>query len=231
MKVQNLIVGAAFVGAFTFAGAAAVEPPAGKSAGKSAPAASSAMPSHALSLLRRLAGEWEGTVQGRDADGMISSSIINASMRLEESGRVLASRYDGRLFGKEFDAGSVWRVDGQRLSAVWNDSRGGQNVKVDAVSGADANSLSFEGKAVLPGRKVPSNVRQSVRLIDDVSLQVEWTMQNADGKWTPVMSLELHRMKSDEKSSAAERFNEGRIMSSLRQAVGAQTQASVDESR
>jgi hypothetical protein len=188
------------------------------------------MPEHALSLLRRLAGEWEGTVQGVDADGMTSSSIVSASMRLEESGRVLASRFDGRLFGKEFDGGSVWRVDGKGLAAVWSDNRAPGNVRVDAASGSDANSLTLDGRATLPGMKSASAVRQVVSLSDnDVTLNIEWQVQNAKGVWTKVLGMEMHRMQEGTTSSAADRFAEGSVLASLRRAAGASAQASVRE--
>lgn len=195
-----------------------VVPSALAQANASRPAASQSPGSvaNSMSLLRALAGEWQGTIQGRGLDGKVSSSLVNASIRLENSGSSVAARFDGFLFGKDYDGGSVWRQDGAELSSAWMDSRLNESVRAQSSGVDSANSVGFSGQMALPGAGKLVNVRQVVRVLSPDHVSIEWFVLNDDGKQLSVLSLDLNRLAKGERSAAASRFDEP-VMAALRQ--------------
>lgn len=197
---------------------------------QSRPAASQSAGSvaNSMGLLRALQGEWQGTLQGRDAHNEVSSSVVNASIRLESGGSVVAARFDGFLFGKAYDAGSVWSQQGSGLSGAWMDSRLDSSVR-SRSSGADsAGSVSFSGQMELPGLGQRVNVRQVVRVLSPDHISIEWFMVSEQGKQVSVLSMDLNRMPKNERSAAASRFDEP-VMAALREQAGATRQAGVSD--
>lgn len=181
---------------------------------------------NSMGLLRALAGEWQGTLQGRNERNEMSSSVVSASIRLESGGAAVAARFDGFLFGEAHDGGSVWRQQGSSLSGAWMDSRLPEGV-ASRSSGADsAGSVSFVGQMSLPGQSREMNVRQVVRVLSPDHVSIEWFVVNAQGKELSVLSMDLNRLPKSERSAAASRFDEP-VMAALREQVGASRQAGV----
>lgn len=171
---------------------------------------------NSMSLLRGMAGEWQGTLQGRQLDGAMSSSIVNASIRVEGGGSTVAARFDGFLFGKDYDGGSVWRLESGALSSAWMDNRLTQSVRASSSGADSATSVSFSGQMTLPGTSTLVNVREVVSVLSPDHISIEWFVMSDQGTQRSVLSLEMNRMAKGEKSAAASRFDEP-IMAGLRQ--------------
>lgn len=171
---------------------------------------------NSMSLLRALAGEWQGSVQGRQLDGKMSSSIVNASIRLENGGSSVAARFDGFLFGKDYDGGAIWQQQGGSLTSAWRDSRLDASVQAQSSGADSANSVSFSAQMSLPGSSKPLNVREVVSVLSADHVSIEWFVINDQGKQISVLSMDLNRMPKNEKSAAASRFDEP-LMAALRQ--------------
>lgn len=197
-------------------------------AARSASSQSPGSVANSMSLLRALAGEWQGSVQGRQLDGKMSSSIVNASIRLESGGSSVAARFDGFLFGKDYDGASIWQQEGSTLSSAWRDSRQDTSVQGQSSGADSANSVSFSAQMSLPGSSKLLNVREVVSVLSADHVSIEWFVINEQGKQISVLSMDLNRMAKNEKSAAASRFDEP-IMAALRQEAQSSRTASVHE--
>jgi len=166
-------------------------------------------------LLHRLAGEWEGQVQVRGADGMTSASIISASNRLEDNNQRLASCLTGMAFAKPFDGAAVIRVSGSDLSSSWADSI--NTGAINAVAHADqceADSATFSGR-VSRGADA-STIEQSLTMTSENSFVLELNSVSDSGRRMLVVRLDMSRLPSGKVAAAGEKFKDAPLLARLR---------------
>lgn len=183
------------------------------------------------SSLARLAGEWEGQVQVRKADGTVSSSIVTASNRLENNGAVLASRFEGFAFGRAFDGGVVWAVNPSepKLESAWFDSF--TNVTARATTSPCKNVDTFGGTGRATRSSEDRVLEQHVQIASNDQYVIEFFGRDDEGKRVSLLRLELQRLPKGQRAAAADRFDDGAVLNNLRVSVKSTAQATGTENR
>ncbi len=181
--------------------------------------------SSATALLRRLAGEWEGQVQVRGADGMTSASVVSASNRLEDGERRLASCLTGFAFAKPFEGAAVLRITGPEVSSSWSDTIN----KGTSLARAEADRCARSG-ATLAGRGATSEqatIEQSFTMTGDDNYVFELNSVGESGRRTLLVRLDMTRLPSGRRAEASAKFKDAPLLARLRTESPTSTQASV----
>jgi hypothetical protein len=166
-------------------------------------------------LIKGMAGEWEGTIQTRNGEGMSSSSVVSATLRLEEGGKRLAMYYEGFAFGKPVDGAMLLSASAASPEAAL--SRDGTTLNgTGALNGA---SMSFSFQPASTSKKVV-RYEQSVSLSEPNHFVAELNAVDTEGHKSLAFRLDMTRLEGDQKSAAAESFSQSKtLLASARNAV------------
>lgn len=184
--------------------------------------------SGATRLLQRLAGEWEGQVQVRGADGMTSASVISASNRLEQNGSALASCLTGFAFGKPFEGGAALRLDGSRLTSAWAD---GATPGVLTGEGEAATSSETGTRLVgsISRNAATERVEQTISMSDENHYVLEVRSVSAQGRPTMLVRLDMTRLAPGRLAAAHDAMKDAPQLERARSAAARTAQASAEK--
>jgi len=200
---------------------AGVEPPsahAGRATASSATSNSAtANPkTGAATFLSSLVGEWEGSIQTRNPEGMTSSSVASASCRLENAGKRLACSYEGFAFGQPTDGALVLSAGASGGSTPTSAlCRDGATAKATGAFEHGAMTFTFERSE----RNKLARFEQVVKAADPNHFTVELSRVESSGKKTLAFKLEMTRLESGEQSGAAAGFEKSKPLASARSAA------------
>lgn len=179
----------------------------------------------ALSMFARLAGQWEGQVEMRRADGLTSSSLIFATNRVKDGG-VMESCLSGFVFGGELEAAALMRAEKGSVSASWLDSV--LKFKLAASGGkAESNAVRMSGELPDPKGGAASRLEQIVDCSHDDQYVLEIFRVSAAGKRERVLRLDMNRVQQGSASVAS--FDSSRLLRRLREDRPRAAQASAGD--
>lgn len=180
--------------------------------------------------LASLAGEWSGTMRVEHADGMTSTSPIDATIRPERGGAMHAA-FAGVSGGKPFDAAAIWRASGPAeragdagVEVRWTDSFASRVASAtgQAARLASGATMVLEGKAQQPGAPANATLRQSITAMDDMRLVIEWSLVTPAGagkaeQKQSLLTIDLERLPAHEESMAAASYTDSPLLARLKQ--------------
>jgi len=216
MLVRNTIVLSAFL--LTLAAGAAMEPPASGSA-KSGQQDSKRQA--AGSMLQKMAGEWEGQIHIKSADGKSSSGFASLSARQKEGRLILA--FEGSAKGNLFDgvASIRNRADDNRIESSWSDTLNNVLIKSDGWMADQANTFNLTGSFSGQKSREAVRVEQSFSMPSADQLVIEFQSVASDGTKKQLMKIELAKLPEKKLSTAASMHNDTARFASLKDSAQA----------
>lgn len=197
------------------------EPAANANAANAQKSSSHSTTADCQTLFKGMAGEWEGTIQTRNGEGMGSASVTSATCRLEDGGKRLALYYEGFAFGKAVDGGMVFSAGEQPGAAV---NRDNSTMKSRGLLEGAAMAFTYSSSS----SKVAS-YEHTVSLLDPNHMVTEIYSINSKGERSLAFRLDLNRLDSGQKAGASGAFASAKSLASARSAVSSVTQqAGVD---
>lgn len=171
-------------------------------------------------LASMLAGEWEGQIDFRNADGSASVSLASATCR-RESDNAYLFYFEGFAFGNPVDG--AMRLSPGKQDGVYQSS--GHEASTDnawnseSAPSENGNSLTFSGwMRDAQGNNV--KCRQSVT-VNNTSCRIRVEIMGENGSVTPWFTLDLSRMSSGQRSAAADGFDASESVRHVRSAATA----------
>jgi hypothetical protein len=164
--------------------------------------------------LLRLAGEWEGQIQIKDANGS-SASVISISTRLGKNNSKLSSCFEGFARGQLYEGFSQLRIRDGKLASTWNDSRSESVQRSQGQPEAQAEAFVLEGEFRDEAGK-QQKFKQVIKFQGSDAYTHEFFNVSADGKESLTMSLSMQRLPANTKSTAAARFEDRAFLDQYR---------------
>lgn len=172
-------------------------------------------------LFKGMAGEWEGTIQTRNGEGMGSASVTSATCRVEDGGKRLALYYEGFAFGKPVNGGMVFSAGDQPGAAVHRD---GSTMKARGVLEGASMAFTYPSSSAKA-----ASYEHTVSLVDPNHLVTEVYTINSKGERSMAFRLDMNRLDSGQKAGASGAFASATCLASARSALSSVTQqAGVD---
>lgn len=164
--------------------------------------------------LLRLAGEWEGQIQIKDANGS-SASVISISTRLGKNNAKLSSCFEGFARGELYEGFSQIRVRDGKLASSWNDSRSESVQRSQGQPVAQGDAFVLEGEFKDDSGK-QQKFKQVIKFQGNDAYTHEFFSVSADGKESLTMSFSMQRLPANQKSTAAARFDDRAFLDQYR---------------
>jgi len=172
-------------------------------------------------LFKGMAGEWEGTIQTRNGEGMGSASVTSATCRIEDGGKRLALYYEGFAFGQSVNGGMMFSAGNQPGAAI---NRDGSTMKARGTM--DGASMAFSYPS---SNSKAASYQHTVTLLSPNHMVTEIYAINSKGERSMAFRLDLNRLDSGQKAAASATFASAKSLASARSAVNSVTQqAGVD---
>lgn len=175
-------------------------------------------------VAKSLAGEWEGQIQVRAADGSLSTSLASMSGKLHDGGNEADLYYEGFAFGKPVDGAMVLSFDAKHSSVAVADQAVRLHAKCEPQAGGTTDALSALGQA--KGRQ--GEVRTLFSNDGADAWTIEYQSKDKDGNWSSMLTMHLSRMDEGKRSAAADSFASSPLLRGLH---GDSASAAVDSDR
>ncbi len=162
---------------------------------------------------RALAGEWEGQIQVRSGEGKLSTAPASMSARLSADKQSVELYYEGFAFGQPVEGAMVFRFDAANTEASLRD----EAVNLQAIclprtsdaASEDAYQVSCESESLGEFRVVFSK-------LDQRAWNIAYQSREGQGEWEDMLSLQLDRLGSGQRSAAADGFDRSPLLGALR---------------
>lgn len=187
---------------------------------------STTSPQSVQSFFNTLAGEWDGQVITTNG-GKTSSSTVNASNRVENSGSQFASCFQGYSFGQPFQGGSVFTCQNNKFTFASNDSLNSDPCQGSFKSTGNGWICTFERTDAKTGKT--TKFEQVTTIVSNDNYTVECFSVDTNGKKREVMVMDMTRMSPGQKSEAATNFTNSPTLAKARQTLATSAQATADD--
>ncbi|MBK7406441.1 MAG: hypothetical protein IPJ41_18050 [Phycisphaerales bacterium] len=169
-------------------------------------------------VARSMAGEWEGQIEVRAADGSLSTSLASMSARFSESASIAEFYYEGFAFGKPVDGAIVFAFSDASARALIAD----QAVRLHAScvaqspddSGGSSPSDCYEFLGSSKGHH--DDVRARMSRGSGGAWTIEYQSKDKGGDWASLLTMRLHPLREGERSAAAANFDDSPLLQDLR---------------
>lgn len=160
-------------------------------------------------LLGTLLGEWEGTVQTRDARGRSSSSVAHMTVVSVNDTRAEGC-FEGSAFGDELLGAFVADIDQKDARVSWSDSRSDR--ALSAKGDADKSLAKLSGASPEGNERI----EMTIRVRSENEIELEWHARPEKGEARLLMRMSLVRMEKGQVSAAADNFADSRQLAASR---------------
>lgn len=215
MRKARLIVGRTTLGIIVLAGAtgAAHAGPA-----ESGPAAIDGELSPRV-VAEGLAGEWDGQIEVRNAEGALSTSWVGVSARLAADGEHLELYYEGFAFGKPVEGAMVLSFAESHEALQIRDHAAGVQARCTLAEKPAGEAVAEASLAMLgSGAQGERDVRTVFSRDENNSWTIECQARQPGGEWSSMLLMSVSRLGGDRLSAASENFARSADLKALRSA-------------
>ncbi|MCC7389321.1 MAG: hypothetical protein IT431_11180 [Phycisphaerales bacterium] len=162
---------------------------------------------------RALAGEWEGQIQVRSVEGKLSTAPASMSARLSADKQSVELYYEGFAFGQPVEGAMVFHFDSANTEASLRDDAVNLQATCRPQPGDDASEDAYQMSCE---RESPGEFRVVFSRLDQRAWNIAYQSREGQGEWEEMLSLQLDRLGSGQRSAAADGFDRSPLLGALR---------------
>jgi hypothetical protein len=149
-------------------------------------------------MLAKSDGEWNGEVTMWMYPGAPEEkSKTTAVNKMIMNGLYQEANHSGNMMGMPFSGKSIVAYDNHRKEFVstWIDNMGSGIMVMKGPWDETTKTINLKGKMVDPGTKQDTDVRETFKIIDDNTQEMEMFVMTPDGKEFKTMNIKYTRKK------------------------------------
>lgn len=149
-------------------------------------------------MLAKWDGEWNGEVTMWMAPGSPEQkSASTAVNKMIMNGLYQQSTHSGNMMGMPFSGQSTVGYDNHRKEFVstWIDNMGSGIMVLHGPWNEASKTINLKGTMVDPGTKMDTDIRETFKIIDDNTQEMEMFVMTPDGKEFKTMNIKYTRKK------------------------------------
>jgi len=155
-------------------------------------------PGEVHTMMAKWDGTWSGDVTMWMAPGVPEQkSTSTAVNKMIMNGLYQESNHSGDMMGMPFSGKSTVAYDNHRKEFVstWIDNMGSGIMVMKGTWDEATKTINMKGKMVDPGTKMDTDVRETFKIIDDNTQEMEMFVMTPDGKEFKTMNIKYTRKK------------------------------------
>lgn len=155
-------------------------------------------PGETHKMLAKWDGEWNGDVTMWMAPGSPEQkSASTAVNKMIMNGLYQQSTHSGNMMGMPFSGQSTVGYDNHRKEFVstWIDNMGSGIMVLRGPWDEATKTITLKGTMVDPGTKMDTDIRETFKIIDDNTQEMEMFIMTPDGKEFKTMNIKYTRKK------------------------------------
>jgi len=155
-------------------------------------------PGEVHKMMAKWDGTWSGDVTMWMAPGVPEQkSTSTAVNKMIMNGLYQESNHSGDMMGMPFSGKSTVAYDNHRKEFVstWIDNMGSGIMVMKGTWDEATKTINMKGKMVDPGTKMDTDVRETFKIIDDNTQEMEMFVMTPDGKEFKTMNIKYTRKK------------------------------------
>ncbi len=149
-------------------------------------------------MLAKSDGEWNGEVTMWMYPGAPEQkSTSTAVNKMIMNGLYQESNHTGNMMGMPFNGKSMVAYDNHRKEFIstWIDNMGSGIMIMKGPWDEATKTINLKGKMVDPGTKMDTDVRETFKIVDDNTQEMEMFVMTPDGKEFKTMNIKYTRKK------------------------------------
>ena len=155
-------------------------------------------PGEVHTMMAKWDGTWNGDVTMWMAPGVPEQKSKSASVnKMIMNGLYQESNHSGDMMGMPFSGRSTTAYDNHRKEFIstWIDNMGSGIMVMKGTWDEATKTINLKGKMVDPGTKMDTDVRETFKIIDDNTQEMEMFVMTPDGKEFKTMNIKYTRKK------------------------------------
>lgn len=149
-------------------------------------------------MLAKFDGEWKGEVTmwayAGAPEEKSTSTVVN---KMIMNGLYQESNHTGNMMGMPFSGKSIVAYDNQlkEFISTWIDNMGSGIMMLKGPWDEATKTITLKGKMIDPGTRMETDIRETFRIIDDNTQEMEMFVMTPDNKEFKTMNIKYTRKK------------------------------------